>query len=114
MDDENAPAQPRASQTFNPNGPALFSLGNVVATPGALTLMQDHGIGAVIFLKRHRWGDWGNICSSDGAANQMSVANGSRIFSVYDIGSERIWVITEAVGDDGKRASTCILLPEEY
>ncbi len=26
----------------------------------------------------------------------------------------KIWVITEAVNDEGNRSSTCILLPEEY
>jgi hypothetical protein len=26
----------------------------------------------------------------------------------------KIWIITEAAGDDGNRASTCILLPDEY
>lgn len=25
-----------------------------------------------------------------------------------------LWVITEAVGDDGLRESTCVLLPDEY
>ena len=114
MDDENVSAQPRASQTFNPNGPPLFGLGNVVATPGALALMQDHGIGAVVFLKRHQRGDWGTICASDGVANHRAVNDGSRILSAYDIAGERLWIITDAVGDDGKRASTCVLLPGEY
>ena len=114
MSAENIPARPRASQTFDPDGPALFALGNVVATPGAIALMEDHGIGAVIFLKRHQYGDWGNLGAEDRMSNNSAVTDGSRVFSSYDVQGERIWVIPEAVGDDGERASTCILLPEEY
>jgi len=25
-----------------------------------------------------------------------------------------IWIVTEAVGEGGQRASTCLLFPEEY
>jgi hypothetical protein len=29
-------------------------------------------------------------------------------------GGTKFWVITEAVGDDGRRAATTVLLPDEY
>ena len=41
--------------------------------------------------------------------------DGSRILSAFRLKTGvKVWVLTEAVGDDGKRASTCLLLPEEY
>jgi len=41
--------------------------------------------------------------------------DGSRIWSAYNtLRGVKIWVITEAVGDDGDRAATTILLPAEY
>jgi len=41
--------------------------------------------------------------------------DGGRLLSAYVLPSGiSIWVITEAASDDGRRASTCILLPEEY
>ena len=41
--------------------------------------------------------------------------DGSRILSAYrTLKGVKIWIITEAVGDDGRRASTCLLLPDKY
>ena len=40
---------------------------------------------------------------------------GSRLLSAYrTLRGEKLWIITEAVGEDGRRASSCLLLPEEY
>ena len=53
--------------------------------------------------------------ADDSRANEEALIDEGRIFSAYLLKDQtRIWVITEAVGDDGKRASTCVLLPEEY
>jgi hypothetical protein len=48
------------------------------------------------------------------AANQSALKDGSRIFSSYIIGDDKVWVITEAVNEDGSRNSTTVLLPSEY
>ena len=46
---------------------------------------------------------------------QNALRTGSRVLSSYRLpGGEKVWIITEAVGDDGRRASTCILTPDEY
>lgn len=91
----------------------MFSVGNVVATPGALDLLDRHGLNAVTILRRHMWGDFGTVCAEDRAANLAAIGNGARILSVYEIGSkgkvEKIWIITES-----DRATTTLLLPSEY
>jgi hypothetical protein len=57
----------------------------------------------------------GELCDDDHHANQMSLTDGSRILSVFRLKTgEKVRVLTEAVGGDGKRASTCLLLPDEY
>ena len=89
---------------------ALFHLGQLVATPGALQALADAEQQALAFLKRHQSGDWGDLSSEDKALNSQAVTTGGRIFSAYQTEkSVKIWVITEA-----DRSSTCILLPSEY
>lgn len=51
----------------------------------------------------------------DQKLNQEALKDGSRIFSAYMLPTDvKIWCITTATDDDGKRESTCILLPDEY
>jgi hypothetical protein len=92
-----------------------FSLGRVVATPGALGALQNAGQSPREFLDRHASGDWGDLSEGDRQLNDEAVKDGSRIFSAYAIrGGQKIWIITEAADDQGQRAATTILLPEEY
>ena len=94
---------------------AKFELGQVVATPGALEVLKAAGQHPAEFLDRHLRGDWGDLDGEDKALNNAALIDGSRILSSYKtrIGT-KFWAITEATGDDGRRASTCLLLPEEY
>ena len=89
----------------------LFTLGRVVATPGALAAIGVSGDDLSTYLARHQSGDWGDIDAHDRMENQLSLEQGFRLMSVYTliITGVKIWVITEA-----DRSSTCILLPEEY
>jgi hypothetical protein len=92
-----------------------FELGLVVATPGCLEALERAGHTPEELLARHLRLEQGELCDDDHQANQMSLADGSRILSAFRLKtSVKVWVLTEAVGDDGKRASTCLLLPEEY
>ena len=92
-----------------------FELGQVVATPTALQAIEGSGQTPNEFLDRHVRGDWGDLCSDDCQANEVALQDGSRILSAYSTTSgTKIWIITEAVDDEGQRASTTILLPEEY
>jgi hypothetical protein len=87
----------------------LFALGQIVATPGALELLDRSAVNAAELLLRHQGGDWGSIPPDDADQNDQSVVNGTRILSSYQIADERIWIITEA-----DRSSTTLLLPDEY
>ena len=93
----------------NPKIPvAKFLMGRLVATPNALNyLTQDDMLKA---LDRHRSGDWGDVCEEDRQANERSLAEGSRLLSVYhSVKGVKFWIITEA-----DRSATTILLPEDY
>ncbi len=86
---------------------ALFPLGQVVATPGAL---QDFGPALIAeLLHRHASGDWGDLDAHDRRENERSVREGFRIFSAYETPLGRAWIVTEA-----DRSSTCVLRPEDY
>ena len=93
-----------------------FSLGRLVATPGALEAVERSRI--IECLQRHASGDYGNVCTEDAELNNRATHEGTRILSAYPIdpakpckghGDNCIWIITEV-----DRSSTCILLPEEY
>jgi hypothetical protein len=87
-----------------------FSLGQVVATPGALSLLAQHGKDPLHFLKRHACGDWGDLDVEDWQANDAALAHDDgRLFSSYRIEQQKLWIITES-----DRSSTCILLPADY
>lgn len=88
---------------------ALFSLGRLVATPGALALLADAGENPAALLDRHQSGDWSEIPPEDAKENELSIREGFRVVSSYPVGSGRVWIITE-----WDRSATCILLPEEY
>jgi len=87
----------------------LFPLCSVVATPGALDLLDRNGINATTYLTRHQCGDFGALCPADVQENMFAVNHGLRILSAYDVGTERLWLITEA-----DRSATTLLLPSEY
>ena len=88
----------------------LFSLGQVVATPGALAAFEEVGEGPAKYLARHIVGDWGEVCKEDAKENDFSVEHGFRLMSVYILSTGvKIWVLTEA-----DRSATTALLPEEY
>lgn len=92
-----------------------FELGQVVATPGALQALEDADVTPVDLLRRHSQGDWGDLSAEDKQSNDEAIRDGSRIFSAYVLPTDtKVWVITEAEDDTGKRNSTCILLPDEY
>jgi hypothetical protein len=87
----------------------LFTLGRIVATPGALQALDTAEVNPLSLLEQHMRGEWGDVPAEDARENDRSVKHGYRIISSYGVGHERVWIITEA-----SRESTCILLPSEY
>jgi hypothetical protein len=97
------------------NKKPLFELGVVVATPDFIESLEATNEAAETFLRRHVTGDFGELCDEDRELNEQAVVNGDRILSAYTLANGvKIWIITEAADDTGKRASTCGLLPENY
>ena len=85
-----------------------FSLGQVVATPGALKLLEEAGEDPLYLIARHRSGDWGELDEHDRRENELSLRHGWRLLSSYPVGEGKVWISTEA-----DRSYTTILLPEE-
>lgn len=92
-----------------------FTLGQVVATPGALEALEEAGQPPNFFLDQHANGNWGIVDEGDWALNDLALKDGSRLLSAYEtLKGKKLWVITEATDDNGQRAATTLLLPEEY
>ena len=62
-----------------------FSLGQIVATPGALAALQEAHDCPGTYLRRHSEGDWGEVSREDRAENELSLKEGFRILSAYAI-----------------------------
>lgn len=92
----------------------LFALGRLVATPGALAFLASQGVNPQGLVSRHCTGDFGEVDAEDVQANKLSIQEGSRILSAYRVAGTRIYVVTEAVNDDGERWLTTVLLASEY
>ncbi|OHB51747.1 MAG: hypothetical protein A2Y12_01290 [Planctomycetes bacterium GWF2_42_9] len=93
-----------------------FSLGQVVATRGAIDAFNEAGEEPLKYLCQYASGDWGKTSTEDKKLNDQAIAfEGNldkqvRVLSVYELSSGvRIWIITE-----WDRSLTTILLPSEY
>ena len=75
-DDDFPPATPPEVDFELPRSPPRFALGRVVATPGALERMREHGMSPTQLLRRHVHGDWGNVPPEDARENEFSVEHG--------------------------------------
>jgi hypothetical protein len=85
-----------------------FPLGQLVATPNALSHLTQEDIATA--LSRHITGDWGQVCEEDREENELSLRQGFRLLSVYrGANGTKFWIITEA-----DRSVTTVLLPEDY
>ena len=70
---------------------ALFPLGRLVATPGAIELLRNADEDLLpALLERHRSGDWGDVPEEDAQENEFSVRYGFRILSSYRVAREAL------------------------
>lgn len=89
-----------------------FSLGKLVMTRAVHDKMNgdiDFAIGVLESFEKYRSCDWGDLCESDKAENEQALKDGERILALYNIGSDKIYIITE-----WDRSVTTILFPYEY
>jgi len=112
---------------------ALFDLGHVRVTGGAVRALADSNQHAAEFLARHARGDWGKhgtvgsipvseeevragpTCTEeDDKANQLALLCGAgRILSSYVTAKGiRLWCLTDRW--PGGTVETCLMLPGEY
>ena len=101
---------------ISPTTPSLdeklprFPLGQVVATPGALSALISLRVSPWTQLARHVRGDWGELDDHDRRENERALTEETRLLSAYTLpDGTRIWIITEA-----DRSATTLLLPQEY
>ena len=87
---------------------AVFRLGQIVATPNALSKLSQDDV--LCGIQRHQSGDWGDVDEHDREANNRALTEGTRLFSVYHAATGmKFWIITEA-----DRSVTTVLMPEDY
>jgi hypothetical protein len=87
---------------------AKFRLGKIVSTSNALEHLSQDDI--LLGIKRHQAGDWGDVPTGNGAANERALIEGTRLWSIYRAANgTKFWLITEA-----DRSATTVLLPEDY
>ena len=85
-----------------------FDLGRVVVTRAAVQELLPCDMFSA--LGRHVHGDWGEVGEEDWQANEVAVAEGDRLLSVYRSSKGvKFYVITEH-----DRSLTTILLPSDY
>lgn len=102
--------QTKPSPSAQPATALLFPLGQIVATPPALSALQTHGVPPVTLLQRHVTGDWGDLDPEDVQANTDALEHGWRLFSSYVIAEGvKVWIITES-----DRSVTTLLMPDDY
>jgi hypothetical protein len=96
------------------SGTPKFDGGRYLATPEALDAVSASGTNAADYFDRHLHGDWGDVDAEDAAANEAALLDGSRLLSVYHAGSVKLYVITEACDDAGRRAATTLIVADQY
>ncbi len=72
----------------------LFTLGQVVATPGALQAIEASGDSLFTYLSSHQSGDWGDVDPDDQKEKLLSLEHGFRLMSMFtlSITGGKIWM----------------------
>jgi hypothetical protein len=86
---------------------ARFPLGEMVITANAAARLDRTAV--TDGLRRHAAGDWGDVPPEDAQLNESALKHGDRLLSVYGVGGNRFWIITES-----DRSVTTVLMPEDY
>ncbi len=85
-----------------------FNPGRIVVTRAAVDVLLPADMFSA--LARHLSGDWGEVHAEDWQANEVGLAEGERLLSVYRSPKDvKFYVISEH-----DRSLTTILLPSDY
>ena len=84
-----------------------FPYGRIAATRRVIDELDGRTISRL--LTRHLHCDWGDVCDEDWKINDHAVKNGERLLSSYQVGVEKVFIITE-----WDRSVTTILFADEY
>ncbi|HEY8219210.1 MAG TPA: hypothetical protein VIF86_03845 [Methylobacter sp.] len=89
----------------------LFELGKITMTPAAISIIAKFKVPIGDLLDRHERGDYGDVSEIDWRENTLALLPESveRIMSVYGVGAEKLWVIT-----DPDRTLTTLLTEDDF
>lgn len=74
----------------------LFHPGKLLVSPAALAVLRANRAPVISVVLRHIAGDWGIVSDDDQRQNDVSIATGLRLISLYRLPDQtRILVITE-------------------
>jgi len=74
----------------------LFHPGRLLVTPEALEKLRANQVPVISVMLRHIAGDWGIVSDDDRAQNDLSIAAGLRLLSIYPLpDGARVIVATE-------------------
>lgn len=74
----------------------LFHPGKLLVSHAALATLRANGVPVVSVVLRHIAGDWGVVSEGDKRQNDVSIATGLRLISIYRLPDQtRVLVITE-------------------
>ncbi|QGT05883.1 hypothetical protein [Burkholderia pseudomallei] len=74
----------------------LFHPGKLLVAPTAIEALRSNSVPVISVVLRHIAGDWGIVSEDDKRQNDVSIATGLRLISIYRLPDQtRILVITE-------------------
>lgn len=74
----------------------LFHPGKLLVSHAALAALRANSVPVVSVVLRHIAGDWGAVSEDDKRQNDVSIATGLRLISIYRLQDQtRVLVITE-------------------
>ena len=88
-----------------------FPLGHLVATPGALDLLDRMAVNASELLQRHQRGDWGDVPPEDAVENELAIVNGNVMMNEGqrgDVGELYFGFVVDVVSPDFDRHSLLV------